>query len=71
MSATLHQINVITASVDGAGVIVTKTSDKYSIKGRDGETAYLYEEDIMLAYEAINQLNRYNKYLKEDFDNAP
>lgn len=65
-----YSMNEVTASIDGAGVIVTKTKDKYKIKGRDGKTAYLYEEDIMLAHEAITQLNRYNRYLKEDFDNA-
>lgn len=65
-----YSMNEVTASIDGAGVIVIKTKDKYKIKGRDGKTAYLYEEDIMLAHEAITQLNRYNRYLKEDFDNA-
>lgn len=65
-----HTMNEITASIDGAGVVVTKTSDKYKIRGRDGKTVYLYEEDIALAHEAITQLNRYNRYLKEDFDNA-
>ena len=65
-----HTMNEITASIDGAGVVVTKTNDKYKIKGRDGKIVHLYEEDILLAHEAITQLNRYNRYLKEDFDNA-
>ena len=63
-------MNEISASVDGAGVVVTKTSDKIKIRGRDGKIVHLYEEDIVLAHEAIIQLNRYNRYLKEDFDNA-
>ena len=67
---TKHIMNEISASVDGAGVIVTKTSDKIKIRGRDGKTVYLYEKDIVLVHEAIIQLNRYNRYLKEDFDNA-
>lgn len=65
-----YNMNEITAYFEGKGVVVTKTSDKYKIKGRDGKIVYLYEEDIVLAHEAIIQLNRYNRYLKEDFDNA-
>lgn len=68
--AIKHTMNEITASIDGAGVVVTKTNDKYKIKGRDGKIVHLHEEDIALAHEAITQLNRYNRYLKEDFDNA-
>ena len=63
-------MNEISASVDGAGVVVTKTSDKIKIRGRDGKIVHLHEEDVVLAHEAITQLNRYNRYLKEDFDNA-
>ena len=67
---TKHTMNEISATVDGVGVVVTKTNDKYKIKGRDGKIVHLHEEDIALAHEAITQLNRYNRYLKEDFDNA-
>ena len=67
---TKHTMNEISATVDGVGVVVTKTNDKYKIRGRDGKIVHLHEEDIALAHEAITQLNRYNRYLKEDFDNA-
>lgn len=65
-----YNMNEITAYFEGKGVVVTKTTDKYKIKGRDGKIVHLHEEDIALAHEAITQLNRYNRYLKEDFDNA-
>lgn len=65
-----YNMNEITAYFEGKGVVVTKTIDKYKIRGRDGKIVHLYEEDIVLAHEAITQLNRYNRYLKEDFDNA-
>lgn len=65
-----YNMNEISAYFEGKGVVVTKTNDKYKIKGRDGKIVHLHEEDIALAHEAITQLNRYNRYLKEDFDNA-
>lgn len=67
---TKHSMNEISATVDGVGVVVTKTNDKYKIRGSDGKIVYLSEGDIVLVHEAITQLNRYNRYLKEDFDNA-